>query len=61
MSVVSVVGSIHNYNTFIIKALTVMPVILCMLPNIIDIRSKNRKKEDVFYLITFALKEKVKG
>lgn len=49
------VGSIHNYNTFIIKALTVMPVILCMLPNIIDIRSKNRKKEDVFYLITFFL------
>ena len=32
-----------------------MPVILCMLPNIIDIRSKNRKKEDVFYLITFFL------
>ena len=49
------VGSIHGYNTFVIKTLTVIPVILCMLPNIINIRSKKRKKEDVFYLITFFL------
>lgn len=49
------VGSIHSYATFVIKMLTVIPVILCMLPNIIDIRSKKRKKEDIFYLITFFL------